>query len=355
LIFVAVIRRASCGVIHSRLKPRVRKGRLVPVRSVPEIASRQRGLFTRQQAFAAGWSQSALTHALHGGELRQVRRGIYVPIAAPSGIAWQDARREHVIQAVAALISHPKTWASHTAASVLLDLPVLDVPRQPCLTVGPGHTGTIDGVHLHRSRLWRGDLGRLGQLPLTSPARTVTDVARERGVEAGLVVADAVLRRNLASAQALEDSACRCRGWPGARHAREVAHHADPRAESALESRSRWRLLNTDLPEVWPQTEIWIDGRFVGRVDFYWDELGVIGEADGWDKYEIDRSRFRYEKRQQESYERAGAAVVRWETADLDRFDDVVRRIREYAAVVARRPRSARRWIARRGQLGRVS
>jgi putative AbiEi antitoxin of type IV toxin-antitoxin system len=317
------------------------------MRPLPEIASRQRGVFTARQAHAAGWTDDAIAHAFRVGSIRQLRRGVYALPAEPSGVTWKDARAEHVVHTVAALLTHPGSLASHASAAVLIDCPLLRVPRLPCLTLPPRRTGSIDDVHLHRAQLFRGDPGRLGPLRLTMPARTAMDCARESGVESGLVVADAVLRAGHATPADLLRVLDDCRGWRGTRAARAVAASADARAESALESRSRLRLLHADLPVPWPQTEIWIDGRFVGRVDFYWDELGVIGEADGWEKYELDRSRLRVERTQQRAYERAGAGVVRWDTGDLADFGAVVAEIRRKAGEVARIPRSDRRWVAR--------
>jgi hypothetical protein len=74
--------------------------------------------------------------------------------------------------------------------------------------------------------------------------------------------------------------------------ARRVVAFADARAESPLESISRLRMREHGVPAPEPQVEIWIDGRFAGRVDFYWDEYGVIGEADGWGKYRNDWATF---------------------------------------------------------------
>lgn len=57
------------------------------------------------------------------------------------------------------------------------------------------------------------------------------------------------------------------------------------------------------------------DGKFLGRVDFYWD-CGVVGEADGRSKYD-DRDVLIREKLRQEELENAGLVVVRWTWSDL--------------------------------------
>ena len=53
-----------------------------------------------------------------------------------------------------------------------------------------------------------------------------------------------------------------------------------------LVTRSRLRLDDQGLPRPELQVDIVNSaGWFVARVDFYWPEYGVVGEADGNDKY----------------------------------------------------------------------
>ena len=66
-------------------------------------------------------------------------------------------------------------------------------------------------------------------------------------------------------------------------------------------------------------------GRFLGRPDFYWDEFGVIGEADGMAKYDGTHDVAADEKRRQGELEDAGLIAVRWVWADLWPFDEVAR------------------------------
>jgi hypothetical protein len=132
-----------------------------------------------------------------------------------------------------------------------------------------------------------------------------------------------------------------------------VVGFADGRNESPLESISRLGMVAAGLPAPEPQVEIWIDGRFAGRVDFYWDEFGVIGEADGWEKYGSDWAKFRAQKRRDERFERAGAVVVRWDSDEAKAFGEVAARLRDGFRRGARRPAGERRWVALRSTKGR--
>jgi hypothetical protein len=327
----------------------LRQARLV--RPVPDVAAGQRAVFTVAQARAAGWTRSAMRHAVSCGDLVVLRPGVLARPAEPTGFSWLDERDRHARTAAAALLSRPRSLASHCSAAVLMDLPVLEVPEVPCLTVLPSHSGAVRGVHLHRTRLDAGDPGRLRGLRLTMPARTVVDIARERGVVAGVVTADGALHRGLLTARELKLAVRAAAGRAGVERARAAAALADGRAESALESRSRLAIADADLPPPDLQPDIFVDGRFAGRVDFYWDEFGVIGEADGWEKYKPGWERIRDEKRRQEQLERGRLIVVRWGSDDLASFAPVTDRLRDAFTRGLGVGRPERRWTVRTSAL----
>jgi very-short-patch-repair endonuclease len=66
-------------------------------------------------------------------------------------------------------------------------------------------------------------------------------------------------------------------------------------------------------------------------VDFFWEEFGVIGEADGLAKYDDEEERLslRAEKLRQEELEALGYIVVRWTWEDIWRRPEwVAKRLR---------------------------
>ena len=177
-----------------------------------------------------------------------------------------------------------------------------------------------------------------------STSRTILDIAREHGLEDGIVVGDAALRRRMTDGARLSRCAEVCTGWPGMRRARSLLELLDERAESPVESVSRLRLHFTNLPAPELQPDILtLDGRFLGRLDFYWDEFGVAGEVDGLEKYLIDPERVvMNEKRRQGPMEETGLIFVRWTRADLEDMPQLERRLTTAFARGARRPRSDR-------------
>lgn len=92
---------------------------------------------------------------------------------------------------------------------------------------------------------------------------------------------------------------------------------ADVRVESAAESRTRWVFHVLGFEQPTPQAVI-RDGRdhFVARVDFLFEELGVIVEVDGMSKYD-DRAALRKEKLHEDRPRSLGYEVVRLTWADL--------------------------------------
>lgn len=209
--------------------------RLAPLRAVAG------GPFTRAQALGAGISRPEIRRALDGKLWVTLRRGVYAESAALAAAAG-DERREHAL-AVAALVlalDREAVGAGSSAARIWgLDL----LSRSPLpLVVATSADGVKgcrrDGYLLRRAMLPPRHRGRRFGVPLTSPARTVIDLARDHGVADGVVAADCALRRGLVTVPGLWEVVHEVNGWPGGDRARRAADLADGRSESALESLS---------------------------------------------------------------------------------------------------------------------
>lgn len=315
------------------------------MRPLPAVAATQWGAFRTDQALADGWTTHALRHAVAMHYLERMRIGVYgEPLRSEPGFEHDLAVLRR--RAVAFALTHRRFPVTHSAASALHGLPLLTAPSLPCATFPRRFRGQARGVHLHRARLFPGDVVRLGSVLCSSPARTVIDLAREQGVDAGVVAGDAALRLRLTTWHQLAAALSWQEGWPGAARARDTLCALDGAAESPLESRSRLRLRRSDLPVPATQTVIrTTTGTFVARVDFYWDEAGVVGEADGLAKYG-DPGVLRAEKVRQEHLEQLGLIVVRWGWSDLAAFDLVLDRVRTALVRGVRPDRAARLWSA---------
>jgi hypothetical protein len=219
----------------------------------------------------------------------------------------------------AAALVCPRAAISHSSASIAYSMPAIGNLERPCLTVAAGTAlRELAHAHLHRATLRDIDVSVVDGYRVTSPARTVMDVAREHGVAAGVVAADYALRTGLADASSLGGAFELCARWPGRRAARITLMSADGAAESPLESLSRLRIAAARLPKPRLQPEICDGyGRFLGRPDFYWDEFGVVGEADGDLKYNRGRPAIVEERERQKRFEETGLIVVRWGWSDV--------------------------------------
>ena len=287
------------------------------------------GLFTRAEALGAGWSDAAVRHAIATGSWIRVARGVYRR-AAGGTQRPADLITAANLRGLAAAKGCERAVLSHSSAAALHGLPTLGRRVRPCLTV-PAATPlrTMADIHLHRAAITPDEVTSLSGSRLTSVSRTVVDVAREHGVDAGVASADAALRLGRTSRVELARAADRCRGWPGGRAARITADLADGGAESVLESLSRVRIGAAGLPAPTLQVAIGDQhGQFIARVDCYWPQFGVVGEADGNLKYDGGRTAIIAERRRQQRLEYYGLIVVRWEWSDLARFDAVAQRLR---------------------------
>ena len=93
-------------------------------------------------------------------------------------------------------------------------------------------------------------------MPVTGLARTAVDVAREYGLEDGVIACDQALARGvprLALTTVLEQMRC----WPHVTVARKAVELADPGAENLGESLAR--LLVVELGFGTPRTQVWVE------------------------------------------------------------------------------------------------
>jgi hypothetical protein len=298
-------------------------------------------VFSRADARACGWSDSALGGAIQSGRVVRLRRDQFTCV---------DLRDDPRAAAIAAVRSCSGSVISHRSAALMHGLPLLQPPPvRSDLTVQPRRTGDVRGALLHRASLRERDVVEIDGVPVTAAARTLVDLARTVSLAAAVVTTDAALHNAMVDQEALDDVMRMCRRWPRIRKARPVLALADARSESPLESFSRlviWKLRPPapDLQAVICHREGWV----IGRADFYWDEFGVVGEADGRSKYD-DRDVLTAEKTRQEDLENPGVVVVRWGWIDAKNPHVLIRRLENAFERGRRRDASGfpRQWSVR--------
>jgi putative AbiEi antitoxin of type IV toxin-antitoxin system/transcriptional regulator with AbiEi antitoxin domain of type IV toxin-antitoxin system len=274
------------------------------------VAAANGGIFTFSEAITAGYTKPQIAYRIDTGRWLRLRRGTYRlaegSVATPEVVAaWQRRIGGGV--------------AAHETAALIHGLSVFWVPPVVTLVRPSGRRGirSYDGLRLTAARLPDDHITTVGGVLVTTPERTVVDIARHRGFRSGVVVADSALRLGLVTRQQLQHVIDDCRGFPRIKRAGIACEFADGRSESVLESLGRVAFHDWQLPA--PQLQFWVADDI--RVDFYWSKQRVVGEADGLLKYDEDvngRS-LRDEKLRQERIERMGLAVVRYTYWDITR------------------------------------
>lgn len=243
-----------------------------------------------------------------------MRRGVYVTAAALADVADKPARKTALhAAAVLSVLECDAVVGGATAAHMwgleLLAMPgriavVSDDPDAVARRRGDYEVLTAALPPGHRTGRWG--------VPLTSAARTVVDLARTSTFAEAVVVADSALRQRLCTVDALREVVGDCARWPGIERARRTVEFADGKSESVLESLSRVAMHEQGIAP--PRTQAVIG---TARVDFLWEDVRVVGEADGLSKYQSDGVRstldvVRAEKRREERLADAGFEIVRW-------------------------------------------
>ena len=297
------------------------------------------GLNLRRHLLADGLSDRELRALRRRGALSAVVPGAYLHGPEP------DDRAAHHLLAVRAAVPRLGCEAvvSHVSAAVVHGLPLwaarwdrVHVTRDRAS--GARRSGL---VHLHAAALDADEVVAVGGVPVTSLARTLTDLGRLLPFEQALVPTDAALHEGRVTPDKLVAALHRGARRPNNRAARRVVAFADGRAESVGETRSRVAIRRAGLPP--PTLQHGIGGH---RCDFSWEEHATVGEFDGRVKYgrllrpgQEPGDVVFAEKRREDELRDLGREVARWVWDELDTFDVAAGRIRRAFARAAQRRR----------------
>ena len=146
------------------------------------------------------------------------------------------------------------------------------LPRQPVqiidVTVAPEHVIERPGVRCHRRVLDPCDVRELGGITVTSPVRTILDLAGHLPLIDLVVVIDSALQKRTCTLQQLLARA-NDRGVRGIARYRRALELCDGRSESAPETMTRLVIVLSGLPAPTPQFNVYDPkyGFFVARTD----------------------------------------------------------------------------------------
>lgn len=157
-------------------------------------------------------------------------------------------------------------------------------------------------------------------IPITSPERTLVDLAAVVGPDRLEDALDTALRRRLTTVRRMKLRVRAEGGRKGIGKLRKLLEERDGEgrpSESRFETRLHRLLLDHGLPPT-RQFTIWNGGGFVARVDFCFVEAKLIVEADGYQWHSSRRAWQRDRERRNELTE------MGWQVIQLT-WDDVTR------------------------------
>ena len=329
------------GTVHSdrtamvnAVAPGQDAGMMIPLDD-PRLAP----VHLRKDLLQSGYDDRALARALKRGTLARPRRGAYVDGALWAGLTTSQ---KHALTAHAAYLqARTDVVISHASALPFHDAPTWGIDLDEVhLTHVNGKTGRREaGVRPHCGHLVEGDVVTAYGIRFSTAIKVSLEVLTTAKVEPALAVVNHFLHRGDFTGEQLQERYRRGMDhWPHSLAAPVVFKLMDRRIESVAESRTSHLLWLHGLPPCQPQYEV-RDGRgwLVAKLDFAWPELGVWLEFDGKVKYtELTRDGesaadvvVREKKREDLVRALTGWICVRITWADLDRPQEVVRRLRE--------------------------
>ncbi|MET0684443.1 MAG: type IV toxin-antitoxin system AbiEi family antitoxin domain-containing protein [Solirubrobacteraceae bacterium] len=229
--------------------------------AIARVAGRQGGTISRRQLLRLGLTAKDIEYRIKVGRLRVIYRGVYA--------VGHDAIPVRGRLFAALLVAGPPAALSHRTAAALHKL----IPSMP-----PFVDLTVTGRRAPRNRR---DLAfhRAGTLeattkhglPVTTPARTLQDLAATRPEPEVRKALNQALVHRLVAPGDLAD-----RTGPGSAALKRLARITAP-TRSGLERRFLAALRQSSIPPPVKEHPI---GRYVA--DFYWPDHRLVVETDGW-------------------------------------------------------------------------
>lgn len=232
---------------------------------------------------------TAVRRAHAGGDLVRVAPGRYVRADVWAGL---DAAAREILRVVAVVSRlHFPAVVSHASAAALWRLPRLGSPRKLVDVIDRSIATTTSGTYVvrHASALPTGDVVDSSGVRVTTPTRTAVDLALTASFRQAVVSLDHGLRSGLFTPGDLAVGLSVHPALQRRARARRAIEFADGLANRPGESLSRVVMAESGFAA--PELQRAFRSPFGAKadVDFFWPEVGVVGEFDGDVKY-LDRT-----------------------------------------------------------------
>jgi Protein of unknown function (DUF559) len=258
--------------------------------AIRRLADSQHGVVARWQLLDLGIGTRAIEHRIELGRLSVVHRGVYSVGHGPL------TRRGRLMAAV--LAGGPGAVLSHWSAAALWGI---RGQRDRIDVTVPNARRSRDGISFHRSSLMVDEFTLVDEIPVTTVARTILDLAAvgtRHDVERAIAAADDRQLTDVTPLSALVDRYPRRRGVATVKEILAEKGRAAGITRSELEDRFLLFLDAQGLPP--PKLNFHVDaGDRLIECDCLWPHHKLIVELDshawhsGDDAFESDRARDR--------------------------------------------------------------
>jgi very-short-patch-repair endonuclease len=271
------------------------------------LADRQHGVVSRAQLLAVGVGAGAIKHRVAVGRLRPLRRGVYA--------VGHRALRSDAFWMAAVLAGGPDVVLAGRSAAALWRMQ--SNARRVVEIISPRRVD-LHGIETHRIVLPADEVTIEHAIPVTTPARTLFDLAavvREDQLEHAFNEAEV---RRLTSPVSLDALLKRYPKRRGTRAIRRVLDKHQAYGETVTRSRLERRFLSLlddhGLPR--PKVNRRTDH---GELDATWHQQKLIVECDGFAAHGT-RKAFEEDRERDRALQVAGWRVVRitWRQLDTD-------------------------------------
>lgn len=292
------------------------------------LAEDQSGVISQEQVLAAGMSRSWIGRRVAHGLWQRLYPKVYVVSSGEP--TWRQKVRG------ASLWAPPGAALSHETAAALWRLE--GFAAGPVVISAPQRLRAPEGLTAHRT--WGfgpADIEVMDGMRVTSPARTLLDLASGNAIDRLEVALDHAIYRGLVSPAKMDwflgNSSGK--GRRGTAKLRRLLRDRPPGytpPHSPLEGRL-WRLLlEAGLPKPVKQHTIREGGRFVARVDLAYPAEKVALEADGY-RWHCGKQAWLNDLRRRNHLTSLGWRVVHVTHWDLkERPDRIINQVRSLLA-----------------------
>lgn len=268
------------------------------------LGASQHWAISRAQLLELGFHPQAITYRLQRGRLHRTRwPGVYA-------VGRPHLPRTGILMAAILAAGEGASLSDRGATELWALLPIL--PGDIDITVPPHRHPRRPGIRMHRRPLDAADVVVEDRIPVTTPTRTLIDIAPTASrdeLESALREAD---KRDLIHPEELRVALDRRRGQRGVGVLRALLdRHTCLLTDSALERLFLPIARRAGLPK--PLTQQWVNGF---RVDFYWPDLGLVVETDGL-RYHRTAQQQTIDRRRDQVHVAAGLTALRFTHAQV--------------------------------------